>query len=161
MVLTGRGENVSTTHVNSTEDSQRVIAELRQERDAAFAREAALAEVLGVIARSTGDSQQVFDLIAQHVAKLCNVPEVSVALFEGTMLHLAAQIGFDAAYAKAYAAQFPRRAARDTAMGRAILSQRVVQIGDIDADPGYGIARPPGPGQHWQYRWCITVCPSG
>ena len=61
------------------------------------------------------------------------------------MLHLAAQIGFDAAYAKAYAAQFPRRVARDTAMGRAILSQHVVQIDDIGADPGYGMARPPGP----------------
>ena len=136
---------MSTTQDNATEDTQNVIAELRQERDAALAREAALAEVLGVIACSTGENQQVFDLIAQHAAKLCNVPAVGVALFDGIMLHLAAQIGFDAAYAKAYAAQFPRRVARDTAMGRAILSQHVVQIDDIGADPGYGMARPPGP----------------
>jgi two-component system NtrC family sensor kinase len=135
---------MTATQDETIVDLQRANAELQRERDAALAREAALVEVQRVIAGSPGDSQQVLDLIAQHAMKLCEVPAVGVALFDGTTLHLAAQIGFDTAYAEDYAAQFPRRAARDTAMGRAILSQCVVQIENADADPEYGIARPSG-----------------
>jgi hypothetical protein len=119
-----------TAHqTDATTDPQSIIAALRAERDAALAREAALAEalttrnseygerieqqsatidVLKVMSASPGDPQPVFDLIARQAAKLCNVPTAAVATFDGTMIYLATQSGFDAAYADAYVSQFPR-----------------------------------------------------
>ena len=73
--------------------------------------QAATIEVLKAMSASPGDAQPVFDLIARQAAKLCNVPTAAVATFDGTMLHLATQSGFDAAYADAYVSQFPRPAA--------------------------------------------------
>ncbi len=70
--------------------------------------QAATIEVLKAMSASPGDAQPVFDLIARQAAKLCNVPTAAVATFDGTMIHLATQSGFDAAYTDAYVAQFPR-----------------------------------------------------
>src|SRR4051794_33924402 len=118
---------------------QRANAELRRERDAASAQKDALAEVLGIISRSPSDTQRVFDLIVQQAAKLCEVPVASVATFDGTMIHLAAQNGLDTAYADIYAAQFPRPVGLDSTMGRAILNRRVEQVEDIAAVADYRI----------------------
>ncbi len=140
---------------------------MRAERDAALAREAALAEalatrnsefgeriehqaatidVLKAMSASPGDPQPVFDLIARQAAKLCNVPTAAVATFDGTMIHLATQSGFDAAYADAYVSQFPRPVGLDSSMGRAILHRRVDRVEDITTDPGHSFAGVLG---HW------------
>ena len=99
---------MATTQDGTIAELQRANAELRRERDAASAQKDALAEVLGVISRSPSDTQRVFDLIVQQAAKLCEVPVAAVAMFDGTMIHLAAQNGLDAAYADIYVAQYPR-----------------------------------------------------
>ena len=95
---------------------------------------------------SPGDTQPVFDLIARQAAKLCEVPIASVAIFDGAMVHLVAQSGFDPAYAYVFAEQFPRPPSQDFAMGRAILNRRVEQIEDTSADTRRGFTPPPGPG---------------
>ena len=166
---------------DTTTDTSAIIAALRAERDAALAREAALAkalatrtaelamrttelatrnsefgeriehqaatiDVLKAMSASPGDPQPVFDLIARQAAKLCNVPTAAVATFDGTMIHLATQSGFDAAYADAYVSQFPRPVGLDSSMGRAILHRRVDRVDDITADPGHSFAEVLG---HW------------
>jgi two-component system NtrC family sensor kinase len=150
------GGNVATTSA----ELQRTIAELRQElseRDAALAQrntefgeriehQAATIDVLKAMSASPGDPQPVFDLIARQAAKLCNVPTAAVATFDGTMIHLATQSGFDAAYAHAYVSQFPRSVGLDSSMGRAILHRRVDQVEDITTDPGHSFAGVLG---HW------------
>ena len=108
--------------------------------------QAATIEVLKAMSASPGDAQPVFDLIARQAAKLCNVPTAAVATFDGTMLHLATQSGFDAAYADAYVSQFPRPVGLDSSMGRAILNRRVDQVEDITADPGHSFGEVLG---HW------------
>ena len=152
---------------DNSADFHAVIAALRAERDAALSEKAALAEalatrnsefgerikhqtttieVLKAMSASPDDAQPVFDLIARQAATLCNVPTAAVATFDGTMLHLATQSGFDAAYADAYVSQFPRPVGQDLAMGRAILNRRVEQVEDITAYPGHSFVGVLG---HW------------
>jgi two-component system, NtrC family, sensor kinase len=152
---------------DNSADFHAVIAALRAERDAVLSEKAALAEalatrnsefgerikhqtttieVLKAMSASPDDAQPVFDLIARQAATLCNVPTAAVATFDGTMLHLATQSGFDAAYADAYVSQFPRPVGQDLAMGRAILNRRVEQVEDITAYPGHSFVGVLG---HW------------
>ena len=100
-----------------TTDPQSIIAELRRERDAALAREAALAEalaartaelatrnaafdermehqaatidVLKAMSASPSDPQPVFDLIARRARDLCAAYGVTVYEFDGTLNSLA------------------------------------------------------------------------
>jgi two-component system NtrC family sensor kinase len=155
---------MATTQDGTIAELQRANTVLRQERDGARAeRDAALAQrntefgeriehqaatidVLKAMSASPGDPQPVFDLIARQAAKLCNVPTAAVATYDGTMIHLATQSGFDAAYADAYALQFPRPVGLDSSMGRAILHRRVDRVEDITADPGHSFAGVLG---HW------------
>ena len=120
------------------------IGALRTENEELRAAQAAGLEVLQAMAASPGDSQPVFDLIARQAARVCNAPFAAVVTFDGSMMHLASQSGFEAAQAETFAKQFPRPAGSETAMGRAILSQRVEQIEDTDADPGRGFSHPVG-----------------
>ena len=164
---------MTAQQTDATTDPQSIIAALQQRLDAGLAREAALAEalaartaelaqrntdyleriehqaatidVLKVMSASPGDPEPVFDLIARQAAKLCEVPVAAVAMFDGTMIYLATQSGFDTAHAEMYVAQFPRPVGLDTTMGRAILNQRVEQVEDVAAEAGYTILQPPGP----------------
>src|ERR1041385_468599 len=102
---------MASTKDDMIAELQRANAELRRklnEREAALAQrdsdyderiahQAATIDVLKAMSASPGDPQPVFDLIAQQAAKLCDVPAVAVATFDGTLLHLAAQSGFDPA----------------------------------------------------------------
>src|SRR6202162_676340 len=110
--------------------------------------QAATIEVLKAMSASPGDAQPVFDLIARQAAKLCNVPTAAVATFDGTMMHLATQSGFDAAYVS----QFPRPVGLDFSMGRAGLNRRVDRVEDIPADPGHSSAAVLGP-------WSVIAVP--
>jgi two-component system, NtrC family, sensor kinase len=53
--------------------------------------------VLKAMSASPGDAQPVFDLIARQAANQCNVPTAAVATYDGTMMHLASQMGLGAA----------------------------------------------------------------
>ena len=116
-------------------DPQRTIAALRQEHDAALAREAALAEVLKTISASPDDTQPVFDLIACRARELCAAQAVTVHEYDGTLLHLRAMDGYSPEALAGLRQAFPRPAGRETMPGRVVLAGQVCHIHDVQADP--------------------------
>ncbi len=163
---------MSATIEQQLAELRRANETLRQERDAALAelrggseqvavadvelikaeneelRSAQVAglEVLQAMAASPGQTEPVFDLIAQQAAKLCEAPIAMVGMVDGAMVHLVTQSGFDDAYTAVFASQFPRPPSSDFAMGRAILSGRVEVIEDTGTADRNGFRPPPGPG---------------
>ena len=82
-------------------DLERTVSELREalresetQRDAALAREAALAEVLAVINRSPGDPEPVFQTILQKAHSLCGATIGSLATYDDVHLRTAAAYGY-------------------------------------------------------------------
>ena len=78
---------------------QHANATLQQERDAALAREAALAEVLGVINASPGNPAPVFDAMLEKAMRLCGAAFGSLYVDDGEHFNSAAQHGVPSAYA--------------------------------------------------------------
>ena len=144
---------------DTTTDTSAIIAALRAERDAALAREAALAEalatrnseygeriahqaatinVLKAMSASPGDPQPVFDLIVTRARDLCDGYGATVFEFDGTLIHWRAATGFsdDPTVRGAAQAMFPMAPTREWGVGRAILERRVIRIDDLETEPG-------------------------
>ena len=90
---------MSTTQDHSTEDSQRIIAELRQKLEAAVAQKDALAEVLGVINRSPGDPEPVFEAILEKAHRLCGADLGAMITYDGVDVQTVASRGYSEAAA--------------------------------------------------------------
>jgi two-component system, NtrC family, sensor kinase len=144
---------MATTQDDRIDELQRAIAELRQDRDTArAARDAALAQrnseygermeqqaatidVLKAMSASPADPQPVFDLITTRARELCGSVASMLFEYDGELLHMRTWGGYDPAAAESYLRQFPMRPDRSTAVGRAILEQRIVHVRDVAADP--------------------------
>ncbi len=103
----------------------------------ALAQQEATGEILRVIRRSRGDTQPVFDLIADRAMRLCGALHGVVVRFDGRLVEIAAHTPvspeFDAALRRVY----PMAPGRGTAAARAVLGRKVVQIPDITRDREY------------------------
>ena len=126
---------MATTQDDTIAELQRTVAELRRERDAALAREAALAEVLDVINRSPDDPGPVFDTVLEKAHSLCGAAIGALSTFDGTLMHTLAMRGFPDDYSARMREPWPPPAA--TAQ-RLIDSADVVHIPDA-TEVGHGL----------------------
>jgi transcriptional regulator with GAF, ATPase, and Fis domain len=144
-------------------------AVLRTERDAALAREAALAEalaarsaelarcnseygealeqqaataeILQIINTSPGDLSPVFDAVLERAMRLCEAAFGSLYTYDGERFHSAAQRGVPAAYADFRAANPP--ASQPGGIIRRVLeANRPIQVLDVAATDAYRAGQP-------------------
>ena len=123
------GPKASPSPDENIERLKRALAE-------AHAREAATANVLKAISRSSFDLQTVLDTLVESAAKLCQADVVAINRPKDGVLVFAAQYGFPPEFLDVLQkVQFaPGRA---TLTGRVLLERKAVQITDRAADPDY------------------------
>ena len=132
---------------NEAADLRRANAELQRrldeccaERDAATAREAALAEVLDVINRSPGDLAPVFDAMLEKAMRLCEAAFGGLAIFDGDTYRVVATHNIPEPLAAVFQGTLPIRP--ETSFGRIARGETPVHIADVSADETYRMGSP-------------------
>ncbi len=113
---------------------QQVITDLQRRLDESIAQQAATADVLKVISRSTFDLQSVLETLIKSAVKLCGANRGSIFLREGDVFPLRAASSTTPEFLHYWAAN-PPRAGRGSATARVIASGKVEVIADVLADP--------------------------
>ncbi|HVC52625.1 MAG TPA: GAF domain-containing protein [Stellaceae bacterium] len=111
-------------------DTQRVIEDLRREREESLAREAAMAEVLRIINASPGDLAPVFEAILDKAHRLCGATQGTLQLYDGTNFHAVATHGLRPDWAEA---QYRPRPPTNVADDELLAGARLVHYPDLAA----------------------------
>jgi signal transduction histidine kinase len=109
--------------------------ELREARG----QQAAMAEILKVIAASPSDTRPVFDAIARSAHKLLDAHYANVTQLIGDELHLVAATGTESSVVS-LRELFPAKLTGQGALGKAVLSGQPNWIADVETDPAYSPA---------------------
>jgi GAF domain-containing protein len=117
-------------------DPLHLIAELRRERDEALAREAAIAEVLGVINSSPGDLAPVFDAMLEKATTLCDAPKGQLAIYDGEFFRFVAAHG-EASHVHDLLARGTMLPVSGTTWPRIVAGEHVVHIPDVRESDHY------------------------
>ena len=99
----------------------------------------ALGRVLRVLVRS-GSVQRVLDEVVESSARLCSASNGRLYVLRDGLLHPVANYGARAGYE--YEVEHPVAPDRGTMTGRVVLTRKVVNIADVEADPEYTYAGP-------------------
>ena len=120
--------------VAATHETQ--IARLTRERDEAFEREKAIAEVLGVISSSPSELEPVFQNLLSNARRLCAADFGLMFQYDGSSFQLMAQLGADPDFV-GYLKRGPFRPGPETLTGRVLRARGPVQIEDFVKSKGY------------------------
>ena len=114
----------------------RTKVDLERELAEAHRREAATAEVLKAISRSTFNLQEVLDSLIESAVQLTGAETGLIIRQDGEVYRAAAIYGASPEFIEV-AKQNPIPQGRQSATGRAVLERRVVHIHDVLNDPEY------------------------
>ena len=115
------------------------IAQLTRERDEALQQQAATADVLNIISRSTYDLPKVLNTLLDSAARLCEADK-------GVILRPAGEANYYVAAAFHHTPEFIESQkgqlfapGRNSAVSRVLIENKPVQIPDVLADPEYAL----------------------
>src|SRR5580692_2190476 len=116
--------------------SETELARLIRERDEAQEQQAATAEVLKVISRSSFDLQTILDTLTKWAVQLCAADKGAISMLDRDVYLIRSTYGFSRK-AQRYALQNPLRRDRGGVTGRVALEGKAVHIPDVLADREY------------------------
>jgi two-component system NtrC family sensor kinase len=137
----GRGRRPSVA------EPQDELNALRRELSEAREQQAATAEVLNVISRSTFQLQPVLDTIVKTASRLCNAETALIFMFRDEKLHLVASNYASRAFVQ-HALEHPLTPGRGSITGRTFLERQTVHLPDCLADAEYTLRDFQAIGQH-------------
>jgi signal transduction histidine kinase/putative methionine-R-sulfoxide reductase with GAF domain len=123
----------------------RTKVDLELELAEAYRREAATAEVLKAISRSTFNLQEVLDSLIESAVQLTGAETGLIIRQDGEVYRAAAIYGASPEFIEV-AKQNPIPQGRQSATGRAVFERRVVHIHDVLNDPEYAWVGPQAAG---------------
>src|SRR5262249_41234973 len=120
-------------------ENTRLLNELRQRTDdlsEALEQQTATAEVLKTISRTVFDLQRALETLLENAVHICGAKHGLIFRYDGKCCRAAATYNAPPGSLELWD-RYPIRAGRGTAVGRALLECRPVQIPDVQADPEY------------------------
>ena len=121
-------------------ENTRLLNELRQrttDLTESLEQQTATSEVLGVISRSSGELQSVFQTILANATRLCEAKFGTLFLYDGRAFSAVATHNAPATYMKLRKQQGPIVPGWGTALDRVVRSKRPVHITDITKEKAY------------------------
>src|SRR5262245_65618831 len=106
------------TAPTSAAELQEQLDRRTHELDESREQQAATAEILKVLSRSTFDLQTVFDTIVINAVRLCHAHMGAVHRFDGRLFHIVAHANFPPEAVEVLQTRYPRFPLHDHASGR-------------------------------------------